>query len=122
MRLAAQVEDSLTQFPRLVVERDVILASAAHGLGDFASAQKHFERAIQAVKGGDQARALAILPHYLFAALAADAETAREMWPVKSAAGESTARLGELTPREVQILRALSHVPGPKLGRVHVWI
>lgn len=113
MRLAAQVEDSLTQFPRLVVERDVILASAAHGLGDFASAQKHFERAIQAVKGGDQARALAILPHYLFAALAADDETAREMWPVKSAAGESTARIGELTPREVQILRSLSHLPGP---------
>src|SRR5699024_12229514 len=69
MRLAAQVEDSLTQFPRLVVERDVILASAAHGLGDFASAQRHFERAIKAVKGGDQARALAILPHYLFAEL-----------------------------------------------------
>lgn len=113
MRLASQVEDSLTQFPRLVVERDVILASAAHGIGDFAAAQEHFERAIQAVKGGDQARSLAILPYYLFAALAGEDETARAMWPVKRAAPESAALIGELTPREVQILRSLSHLAGP---------
>lgn len=112
-RYASQVPDSLSQFPRTVVERDIILASAAHGLGDFAGASEYFQRAIATIRGNGQVRPLALLPYYLFVALADGDEAVLTLWPGPEAPPGAPGALEQLTPREVQILRSLAHLSGP---------
>lgn len=110
INLASQVGDPLTQLPRLIAERDVIRASAAHGLGEFTDADRYFTQAVRSIRASGQFRALTILPYYLFVALAGGDTGILQMWPVP---GQAESPVAELTPREVQILRSLAHLSGP---------
>src|SRR5699024_8339898 len=112
--LAESIGSWLTLWPRVALERDVVLASAYHAVGRGPDAAEQFLAAVHAAHVHGQSRPFGLMPRYVFDALAAGTPQARQLWPdprtrpVVQAVGHPV-----FTDREAQVLRALVEHGGP---------
>lgn len=103
----------ITQRSRVVSE--LIIASALFRLGQVTAAQRRFDRAVLVAYESGQRRPFMLIPGEVFTALARGDEELLGLRRVVPAAAptSATARVAELSARELQVLAALHEHPGP---------
>ncbi|WP_194928750.1 LuxR C-terminal-related transcriptional regulator [Pseudactinotalea sp. HY158] len=115
--LCESIGSWLSLWPRLALERDVVLAGAYHAVGRGQEAAELFALTVHSAQVHGLTRPFGLLPRYVFDALAGADRQAQLLWPDPrtrtSADVSDEAPAPAFTDREAQVLRALIDHGGP---------
>lgn len=107
----------LSLWPRVALERDVVLASAYHAVGRGHDATELFLATVHTANVHGQSRPFGLMPRYVFNALAGHDRQIQLLWPdprTRVGGDDPEQRpLPVFTDREAQVLRALVEHGGP---------